>query len=297
MASAQGLAALAVYHRLMPNEMDELLDFLAFIGTDRRGDDDPKFEGCSVEEAAEYLVPLLKPKKECPVPVKTEAGIALQGFYPLGKDSPLEQELPLNFVRQLRDRGPFSFDTLPEFEGDGVYALYWQGDDPRYENIKSTASTIPIYVGKSSRPGRSTGESDDDPEQCLYDRLTKEHLESIKQVANKDPKMGPENFTIRFLILQGIWVDAAEESLIRLHRPVWNCAVRGFGARSYSKDQRSVTASAWDTLHPGREGAGKKPRSLEEVVEGLEKGIIKCRQADEDLEQALGVSPDPTRSS
>ena len=47
--------------------------------------------------------------------------------------------------------------------------------------------------------------------------------------------------------------------LIRHFQPVWNQVIDGFGNHDPGKGRNQQRRSVWDTLHPGREWAGKLP--------------------------------------
>jgi hypothetical protein len=187
------------------------------------------------------------------------------------------QELPLVWAKKLLEEGPYplaSINTLA-FSGDGIYALYYQGGLPFYEAIRSPGSTCPIYIGKSGQSGRTSGR-----EGCsvsIHGRL-RQHLKSIQEVRN----LSAQDFTFRFIVLQHTeQVGLAESLLLKLFQPAWNSSLSGFGSRpGFDKRcENTSRASPWDTLHPGRRGSGKKPRSRSEVEEKLLSSLRQCRFA------------------
>ncbi len=229
-----------------------------------------------------------QPPIECTVPTVRVAPTDLEQFQPLGPDTTkLEMRLRLNIARQLLLRGPYALVDLHSnpFPGDGVYALYYHGDFPLYADLKSPGATCPIYVGKSAQPGRASGNGQDRARN-MHHRLTVEHLRSIQQVINLEP----ESFTFRFVMLPNSWVDFAEYSLFDLFQPAWNTIMRGFGSRNCDPDTRgrASTASPWDTLHPGRVGAGQLPRPKEDVEGAFLKGLPACLRAYQHTLLALG---------
>jgi hypothetical protein len=214
------------------------------------GDDDPL--DCIPPE-------VIVEKLECPVPTRNEfLESDLTPYDPMG--ALVREKLILAHARQLLKVGPFALNDLPQrrFNGEGVYALFYHGDLDIYAQLKSPGSTCLIYGG------RADGRPD-----ALYDRLT-QHYRSLTQTG-----LGPHNFTWRHLVLPDTLLDI-ERALIDLFQPLWNKCLIGFGARHHHEDNRrngSERASLWDTLHPGRTGAGRNPRDLESVRAELEREI------------------------
>jgi len=69
-----------------------------------------------------------------------------------------------SFVKLIDEAVDFMVNTpmelLPpeaKFSGGGVYALYYNGDFPLYQNIYSKNPDLPIYVGKAVLPGWRQG--------------------------------------------------------------------------------------------------------------------------------------------
>jgi len=236
-------------------------------------------------DVATFLVemnPGRKPIAECSVPTYLVKAFDDKPFLPPGAPPEFWASLPMSYARQLLSKGPFSLADLENnpFEGEGVYALFYHGDLPCYELIRSPGGTCPIYIGKSSRTGRATGKGSS-RDLAIHHRLG-EHVQSIEQVDN----LSLADFTYRFVVLPKglahLMVDAAEESLIRLFRPVWNWALRGFGARLFSLDNRGSQSyrNAWDSHHKGRVAAPKKLKpenSPEKVRERLQKSVPEAR--------------------
>lgn len=223
--------------------------------------------------------------KPCPVPTVLVTDRSLATFHPLGEEVNVAG-VQAKLGHQLLANGPFSLVDLPSanIPGNGVYALYYHGDFPLYEKVCSPGALCPIYVGKSAQSGRTTGDKKTGSRN-LQTRLTMEHLKSIGQT-----DLGPENFTYRFIILRDEWVDLAEYSLIELFQPLWNTVVRGFGSRHYHKDySRKPIDSHWDTLHPGRLGAGARKRSFDDTVAEIAPQMDGVVQAYQDAMALLGL--------
>ena len=163
------------------------------------------------------------------------------------------------FQSVVRDAVSFFASTpdlwLPpeRFMGAGVYALYYTGDFALYEPLAAlnrTALTRPIYVGKAVPQGWRTGRSSETEGNNLHGRL-REHAASIRLAEN----LAIEDFRCRLMILSGAESDLispVEAELIRVHRPLWNHVVAGFGIHHPGSGRYDQARSEWDVLHPGR---------------------------------------------
>ena len=164
------------------------------------------------------------------------------------------------------------------FEGVGVYALFYRGDFELYRPIahaNASSCTRPIYVGKAVPPGwRTARTSQVKVVRGLFGRL-REHSHTVAQVGNLEPI----DFLCQFMILDNIEMDlitAVEANLIRLHTPLWNTVVDGFGNHDPGSGRYDQAKSEWDVLHPGRPWAdrlkGKAPASA--AVRGKVKAAL-----------------------
>jgi hypothetical protein len=143
-----------------------------------------------------------------------------------------------------------------QFIGAGIYAIYYVGQFPLYEEIarrnQRKQFRWPIYVGKADAQGRKGGFYDEDPESVgkkLYSRLS-EHAESIVAAHNT---LSLDDFSCRFLVVDDIWVPLAETLLIKNYQPVWNVIVEGFGNHAPGGKRSETRLPLWDMIHPGRE--------------------------------------------
>jgi hypothetical protein len=151
------------------------------------------------------------------------------------------------------------------FIGAGIYAIYYVGEFPLYNEI--SAQNInglynwPIYIGKAVPAGARKGGFglDADPGQVLYKRLV-EHATSINQATNIDLA----DFRCRFLVVEDIWIPLAESLLIEMFSPLWNKKIDGFGNHDPGKGRYNQQRSAWDVLHPGRPWAEKLRNTFNE---------------------------------
>ena len=103
----------------------------------------------------------------------------------------------------------------------------------------------------------------------LFHRIA-HHRASIERADNLDPR----DFQVRALVVAPTWVPLAEQVGIRIHRPLWNVVVDGFGNHDPGAGRRAGMRSRWDTLHPGREwAAALKPRP--ESVAQIEQDVAR----------------------
>ena len=141
--------------------------------------------------------------------------------------------------------------------GAGVYALYYIGDFAPYRQIAARnaagAFALPIYVGKAIPPGGRVGgiSQAEHAIGALRDRLRR-HSQSIEQAQN----LRLADFYFRNLVVDDIWIPLGENMLIETFRPLWNTSLSGFGSNPTGGPRSRQASSLWDTLHPGRTGAG-----------------------------------------
>ncbi len=158
-----------------------------------------------------------------------------------------------------------------EFDGVGVYVMYYVGNLEFYKNMaigNRAEFIIPIYVGKAVPPGwRTARSSGTENVKSLYGRL-REHANSIKHSRN----LTPNDFYCRFMVLEGAEIDliaSVEAQLIRRFRPHWNTLIDGFGNHDPGSGRYNQAKSEWDVLHPGRPWAKKlkgRAPSLDSII-------------------------------
>ncbi|MCS4511187.1 Eco29kI family restriction endonuclease [Xylophilus ampelinus] len=162
--------------------------------------------------------------------------------------------------------------NLPQFEGAGIYAIYYTGPFACYAALSSANQegrfALPIYVGKAvpegARIGGGTGAAGSD----LQKRL-REHARSVAQAENLDVA----DFHCRYLVVEDIWIPLGESLLIAKFAPVWNTTVAGFGNHAPGKGRNNGAKPRWDQLHPGRPWAlalAEQPVSAEEIAREAE---------------------------
>ncbi|NJJ04308.1 MULTISPECIES: Eco29kI family restriction endonuclease [Corynebacterium] len=189
---------------------------------------------------------------------------------------PLSYEnLGISISRALDEQPVVPLTEIKRFHGAGVYALYYTGDFPAYERIalanRENPGTWAIYIGKAEAESHRKGDPDqqnvlDGPK--LFNRI-QNHRKSIESANNLDV----HDFSVRYLVVAPTWVQLAEIIAIRLHHPVWNSLIDGFGNHDPGSGRRNGLRPRWDTLHPGRSWAKllrERPEPLSVVEEELE---------------------------
>ena len=167
--------------------------------------------------------------------------------------NPLDYEnLTKSCVEELMRRGPYTLPLEKRFTGPGVYALFYTGDLPIYQPVRSLDATHPIYVGKAVPAGARKGLAKVTKGRSLYNRI-KQHTGSIEATASLDVK----DFLCRYLIVTPLWITMAERFLLEHYKPVWNVILDGFGNHDPGKGRYEGEITWWDALHPGREWATK----------------------------------------
>ena len=194
--------------------------------------------------------------------------------------NPLDKKNLGNSVAEaMLQQAIYPLGALSEFQGAGVYAIYYTGTFPAYERLsfsnqgKQFAS--PIYVGKAVPSGARKGNYDEaSPTKALYKRLC-EHASSIVMSSNLDIR----DFYCRFLVVDDIWIPLGESLLIAKFSPIWNKLIDGFGNHDPGSGRYNQLRSKWDTLHPGRtwaEKCRKRDDSPESIAEEIRAYLMTC---------------------
>lgn len=177
--------------------------------------------------------------------------------------NPLEKiNLGKSVVEALLELPPTSLKDVTQFGGAGIYAIYYHGKFEPYTAIAGVDGQFPetpIYVGKAipsgSRRGANLAVSNSG--RWLFNRIS-EHRESIKLAKNLEV----DDFSVRYLTVDDIWIPLAEALMISTFNPVWNRIVDGFGNHDPGAGRYNGLRPLWDVLHPGRLWADKcRPRS------------------------------------
>lgn len=170
-------------------------------------------------------------------------------------------ELVKNAIRFFSGTPVHPLPLADRFLGTGVYSLYYTGKNEiyrRYADLNRLEYKYPIYVGKAVPKGwrqSRVSHNTDTPSTELYARI-REHCRNIEKVEGLDLS----DFSCRFVIFESEGSDmigTIEAALIKLHRPLWNSALDGFGNHTPGAGRFNQAQSDWDVIHPGREWAKK----------------------------------------
>ena len=170
-------------------------------------------------------------------------------------------ELVKDAVRFFNGTPVQKFPPPETFLGTGVYAIYYTGTNhlyKKYAELNRLAYGYPIYVGKAVPKGwRQARVSDSTATQSreLYTRL-KEHSRNISNSSD----LLLEEFSCRFVIFEqegSDMISTIESALIKLHKPLWNMALDGFGNHDPGSGRYEQAKSDWDVIHTGRSWAKK----------------------------------------
>lgn len=192
--------------------------------------------------------------------------------------NPLDKlNLAKSIETELLARQPIQLSSATEIKGAGIYVLYYTGDFKPYAPLsvqnRNGAFLAPIYIGKAiPKGGRKGGFAADlkavATSKALSERLG-QHAQSIRECEN----LLVEDFFIRHLVVDDIWIPLGENMLIESFRPVWNRAIDGFGNKDPGKRRKTQFKSPWDVVHPGRVFSRKlaeSPLSAEFLLERID---------------------------
>lgn len=181
--------------------------------------------------------------------------------------------LSQNLRRALDQQGRTAFPPSERFAGAGLYALYYKGPLPLYAKLRD--EDIPIYVGKAAAGNSSYGDPSNETQPKLYNRIAK-HARSVQEVTDAGGNITVDDFDVRYLFLDDVWIVLGERALLRAHAPVlWNALMPGFGANPPGTARRNAR-SIWDTIHPGRPRAGEicnRRFTRSEIEDRVSRGI------------------------
>lgn len=179
----------------------------------------------------------------------------------------------------LMDAELIPLGDVERFEGNGVYALFYNGPFQAYRVISSPKGEMPVYVGKAA-PSTRKGEELSAMQllgayggTSLFTRM-RNHRASIEAAENLEV----DDFQVRLLVLSYIWVPLAETSVISRYQPVWNTIVDGFGNHDPGAGRYNGMRPRWDTLHPGRAWA-EKLHKREESADDIAQDVTSYLQA------------------
>lgn len=168
-------------------------------------------------------------------------------FNPLDK-----KNLGASVAEALLTKEVHPLGRLPVFEGAGIYAIYYTGSFPAYQQITrlncDSKFLLPIYVGKAVPAGARMGASLELAAGRVLCKRLKEHADSIKAVTN----LNIDDFYCRFLVVDDIWIPLGESLIIARFTPIWNSLIDDFGNHNPGKGRYAGMRPRWDVLHPGR---------------------------------------------
>jgi hypothetical protein len=218
-------------------------------------------------------------------------------LFPDAAEQPNEKFDPLrldilsqNLKNALDQCDRTTFPPTERLAGAGLYALYYKGDLPFYADLRNKET--PIYVGKAEAGNSSYGDPSNEGMPKLYNRIVK-HARSIQEVADAGGNLSVNDFDVRYLLLDDVWIVLGERALLREYAPVlWNTIMPGFGANPPGTARQNAR-SIWDTIHPGRPRAGgicNRRFTRSEMEQRIKHGInISLMPGGADRDQALGM--------
>jgi hypothetical protein len=169
-------------------------------------------------------------------------------------------------VEHLKNSPLHVFDPMPNIDGNGVYAIYYLGNESIYCDIRICYPEVlnnPIYVGKAVPRGWRSSRQEGGNSNNLQKRL-EEHYRSLEQAQN----LWQPNFRFKYITLSADLITAVEAEAIRTFKPLWNSVIEGFGNHNVGRTRLSQQRSAWDTIHPGRPWADNMDGPTSYDVEG-----------------------------
>jgi hypothetical protein len=175
--------------------------------------------------------------------------------------NPLDKQNLAESIAIAIDRTPVHPLATPSFTAAGLYFLYYSGSFKAYARLvklNGGGYHLPIYIGKGMPRGVRKGVAEDGKKagqgRGIYSRLSN-HAKSIRAAENLEIK----DFHCRWLAMDEAFVHLGEILLISKFRPVWNVALDGFGNNPVGGPRSAGRRSAWDTVHPGRQGRATAP--------------------------------------
>jgi len=173
----------------------------------------------------------------------------------------------------LLERPAEPLGAIAPVDGAGIYVLYYRGPYPAYAVLAAANAEEPrwpIYIGKAIPSGGRKGASlaASARGRALYNRLA-DHRDSIRDVERGSGSLAVDDFTVRYLTVDDIWIPLGESLLIARFRPVWNIALDGFGNHDPGKGRYNGLRPLWDHLHEGRGWAIKcasRSETIDEVT-------------------------------
>ncbi|MEU7527398.1 Eco29kI family restriction endonuclease [Saccharothrix sp. NPDC042600] len=177
-------------------------------------------------------------------------------FDPLALDS-LIDSVSRELLTQARHRLDMPFDV---FQGAGLVVLYYTGSFEPYSAVSGT--DVPLYIGAAgSRDAVSEGDVEAPVLWTLLSRRIMRDLEAVEHHGRESghPQLRVADFECRLLVVDGLWVDVVQKSIIRRMKPLWNTVLMGFNSHGSTWRRALSPRSPWDEFHPGRRSASDRP--------------------------------------
>lgn len=192
--------------------------------------------------------------------------------------NPLDKlNLGSSVVKAMLVQAACPLSAVTPFAGAGIYAIYYHGGFEPYAMIAGdpqSPDAKPIYVGKAVPSGSRRGSSlaATVSGRWLYARIV-EHRDTIAAVERGAGNLCIADFSVRYLVVDDIWIPLGESLLISSFAPLWNRVIDGFGNHDPGAGRYNGMRPLWDVLHPGRAWAEKcQPRA--ETREEIGRRII-----------------------
>jgi hypothetical protein len=157
----------------------------------------------------------------------------------------------------LTSRQAVRLDQIPRFNGCGIYAIYYAGNNELYAPIASSKFEVPIYVGKAdakgARKGLNVGKAWEGTP--LWSRLG-QHRGKLSKATD----LNVEHFFARYLPADDLFTPMAERLMISDLRPVWNLVLEGFGVNPQGAGRENTQVRPkWHEVHTGVDWADGMP--------------------------------------
>jgi len=183
----------------------------------------------------------------------------------MNSDKPFNPLDKMKLGEMIRDElvaQPVSLFPPARFQGAGIYALYFSGENAQgYEALRSVNTDkagwkLPVYVGKAIPQGGRKGVSLADASEgtAIWQRVS-QHSKTLQEAG-----FDLSHFRFRYLVVEDIWIPLGETLTVMTFRPVWNLALDGFGNKTPGKNRSQLPS--WDIAHPGREWSRKAVQDL-----------------------------------
>jgi hypothetical protein len=137
---------------------------------------------------------------------------AADQFRPAYFDPLATVELTSIICRKFEEQPSHVITTVPEFEGSGLYAIYYVGQSEElYQPL--APYKIPVYVGSAQSHNSATGVGVRQA-RPLWTRV-RQHRRSIEEGG-----LNTDEFAVRLLLLPDVHIDLGENGLRVGYQPV-----------------------------------------------------------------------------